>query len=303
MVLQALDLEASYGPDSPGRTAGRLIDKSGKQHLGGVLWQIGEQAIVMLENAACGRGREYQNLRQLSDDLPRLVAGANEILDNRLPEAVTTVREHLFPSLADDMKSSMEQASLPVRVEFFAAITFEVHAHLVGPRYVGFIREFAALAILVSLDAAVIIQDQSAEAGGVVPEDVAALVGRLSVRLGGHNQLVPAIDALKSGWRSDRAREAAKHPRPQQNTPKTLATDAMRIARKAGMTLDGFIESAVEGSVPNVRIAAHDHRGVKRFVVDCDGADAGKTVARSTLERWWAQARPSINGATQHGRH
>lgn len=88
-----------------------------------------------------------------------------------------------------------------------------------------------------------------------------------------------------------RQRKAAKGPRPpKQNTVQALAIGAMRVARNDGMTLDGFIESAGNGSLKSVTITATDHRGTERFSVDCDGAAAEKTVARSTLERWWAQA-------------
>lgn len=98
-----------------------------------------------------------------------------------------------------------------------------------------------------------------------------------------------AFDEAATGRRRQRAN--AKKPRPKKTpTAQSETVRTMRNWRFDGRTLQDFLDAAKSGSIDGLSITPKVARGVERFAIDCDGTDAEKTVARSTLERWWADA-------------
>ena len=90
---------------------------------------------------------------------------------------------------------------------------------------------------------------------------------------------------------------AARKPRPKKSKTQRSATiDAMRLWRSGDSTLADFLDACGVDSVEDVCIKLAPVHGVKRFIVECLEVDADpQSVARSTLEEWWAKSKPTTD--------
>lgn len=80
--------------------------------------------------------------------------------------------------------------------------------------------------------------------------------------------------------------EAASNPRPKKKpTLKSEFQAAMAKAKREGLTLGEFIESAKEGSIDGIELSEHESG---RYVIDAAAVDGDKEKkAHETLKSWW----------------
>lgn len=215
MMLLAIDLDKSYGPNSPGQEAGRIVDRRGKARLGGHLWSTGLGALIALQESVADHG-EHLGPPQVEEMLPELVRdGINFLDEDFLPALLEMKRKGLLDLQPDGYLPKREETDFEeIWVKYGFADKVELFARVVGgmghvlhqvPELVPSLRSLSAAAVLIWLDEAVI-----AESLGVSNlSDLVSGIESLRPHLDVPTNTFSMINAVKLKTRKEGARTGA----------------------------------------------------------------------------------------------
>lgn len=230
MKFQALDLIASFGPNSIGSDVGRLIGRDGQARLGRRMWEAGRRALDVLE------GVDRLVLAELSrNPAEESTAGVSSDLFDRLSDQFDVFlelgRDYLdevfFPDFQEaiaesriELKSAGDVSAMHVSTlsevweKYDFAEKVELHGRFMwgvlpalkeSPELLDLTRRLSALALLIRLDDALIADVLD----GRGLDDVVADVESLRLRLDVPSNEFSMIDAVVAWSRKNVAKAGA----------------------------------------------------------------------------------------------
>lgn len=207
--LQALDLNASYGPNSPGRAVRRVIDLYGTERLSGRLWELGQRAVDLLKEAVFTSEGESFGVHELSGAFPLIVAEARKFLDEVFfPDLLEMHEAGLLDTNVDSvrMKLAWDDYDFSYKAELFVRVISANGLALYETQdFVPFVQRISAAALLLSLDDAVIAEFLD----GRGLDEVIAIIESLRPHMERPANLFATIDSAKSMERANTARSGA----------------------------------------------------------------------------------------------